>query len=278
MEIFDLSNDCQLLVCEMLNLPELLTLTEVNERFIPIVENILHRRFLKKSVTIVGLYPNGGKISQKFYTHETENDIRIQYFETATKLLKKFGYLVKNLRLEHYFMPSNDLTLIYQLVNLHCSKTLTELYMDNDVEDVLTEFIVPFEKVESVTLNGIFKRLHNDKLSFSGIFPALRKLTHKMGSILDMRWVDENIPHLEHVHVNIWKYGHVTGCFSEDVVIRLLKSNEQIKKLEFGDPTMSVLLAAHEYLPNLQNIEVHSFTKNEFEDIKFDNLNKISFI
>lgn len=272
--------DCQLSICEELDLPKLLTLTETSKQFIPIVENILRRRFLKKSVTIVGLYPNGENISPKFYTRETVNDIRIQHFETATKLLKQFGNLIKNLRIEHYFMPTNELKLIYQLVNLHCSQTLTELYMDNDVEDVLAEFTVPFKHVQSVTLAGIFKRLNNAKLVFGKMFPQLRRLTLKTGSVLDRSWVDQTFQHLEHLHVNVWTYGEVVGCFSESVLERLFSTNPHIKSLELGNATPKVLKMLLEKLTKLEKLDLFSFAESESivenPDFHFENLKRFT--
>lgn len=256
--LLDFNVDCQLLIFECLELPDLISLTETNKNLFPLVEYVLRRRFAKKSITITGLYPNGERIRTEFYVRETEANIRIQHIVIASKVLKYFGYLIQNLRIEHCFLPKDELISLYKLVNLHCSETLTQIHLNNELDDVFAEFSTPFKRVENVSLSGEFQRLYNSQFSFNELFPAMRRLYLGNSNIFDMNWVDQKLPNIEHVAVNIWNWMNysIPGCFNETIVGRLFKANPQIRSLDLDYVSPNLLKLVSDELQNLETLKL----------------------
>lgn len=254
--LLDFNVDCQLLIFESLDLPDLISLTETNKIFLPLVKYVLRRRFAKKSITITGLYPNGERIRAEFYVRETEVNIRIQHIVIASKVLTYFGYLIQNLRIEHYFLPKDELISLYKLVSLHCSETLTQIHLNNELEDVFTEFSKPFKRVENVSLSGGFERLYNSQFSFNELFPAMRRLCLGDSNVFDMNWVDQKLPNLEHVSINIWITYSIPGCFNETIVERLFKANPHIRSLDLDYVSPNMLKLVSDELKNLETLRI----------------------
>lgn len=254
--LVDLNVDCQLLILSELDIVSLISLAEVNERFLFLVKNILRRKFEKKLVIFVIPQLNG-KIEQ--YIHEDIDYIKIQHLKVILKLLRHFGHLIQNLKIHYNYLPNNKVSHIYKFVNMYCSETLQQLHMINSYENLFNQLTKPFKKVENLTLRGKFDRLSTCELSFNEVFPAIRTMALDMVNVADMSWIDQKFPHLEHLKMFIWGNNETSECFQESTAKTLIQNNPQIRSLMLRHATPIFLKFISNELPDLRALELHSF-------------------
>lgn len=237
-QIKDLNIECQLLILNELDVSTLISLSQTSKHFFFLVEDVLKRRFAKKTITF-----NAPHLTNQ--ATETSETIHIRNIEVAKKLMKFFGHLMVNVQFHrHPRMNSFD-------------------FFPN-------EFTTPLEKVEHISLHGRFNGLSNRKLQFFEIFPALRSLSVFTANIRDMSWVDHTYPHLESLNIYIWNVYDELGYFNPLVVERLMVLNPQIRKLVLGNLSRKLLNSVATNFPNLEMLELQQFGHFRSEDAQLE--------
>lgn len=264
----DLNVDCQLLILENVCMRGLIAVAKINKHFHSLAADVVRRQCAKKSVKITLQRPQTltSTECQQQQIIETEDEIRIKDLELAASVLQLFGSSIKSLKILQHFTSNNNFDWFYELVILHCSGSLTEIDIDTEVNDVFEKFTTPFENVLRVTLNGDFNRLSNAALNFSSIFPAIRQLVLKIVSVVDMEWMSQSIPTLEHLDVNVWTYSLASGEFSEDLIKPVFQSNPHLKSVTLRSISPSMLQFVAEQLPNLDSLELVNYQESRLED------------
>lgn len=253
-----LNFDCQLQVLEVLDIASLVSLYETNKRLSSLVEYVIQQKFAKKSVTIVTPFANN-----EFYDQTEINDsITINDFRLASKVLKYFGHLIVHLELD-FPSTDNQIEEIEELVNLHCSNTLTELIVRADNGDIFRSMTRPFQKVENIRLKKHIKNLCNKLLNFSDLFPSLRRLNFVYVKVSDTRCIEQIFPNLEHLQIDV-NHFETSEYFTEPVLERFMQKNRHIRSLTLQLVTPSVLKLVAENLPELEYLEVqHYYETND---------------
>lgn len=248
MSLVNLNIDCQLLIMERLDVLSLLSLSETNRHFSMMVENILRRKFVNKSISVTG------RGSYATEVEESEKSIRISSLPEMLWLLKNYCHLISHLKIENVETYGNN--TVYKYVDSYCSKTLTQIHLESMHQNVFDAFSTPFSNVEHVSLSGEFNKLDGAQLRFDQLFPAMRRLSLGMLKIADDKWMERNrFAHLEHIGVLIWLYNQ-TGHLTEDVIIRLIQYNPQIQSLRLENVSPKFLQIVANQLPKLEHLDM----------------------
>lgn len=250
----DLNFDCKILILEQLDLVNLIVLSETTKKLRIPISNVVSRKFHNKFISFAIPYFTG-KTSNHIY--ETDAQIKIQHLQTMFKVLKYFGSLIRNLKVEVSYSPDARTHSLYKYINFYCSETLTQFHMKNAVEAAFDEFRKPFENVQSVSLRGQFDSLDGCTLRFSEIFPAMRRLSVRMVCISDMNWIEHcAFQHLEHLHIYMAHANHDSIPSEKAMNFELIKKNPRIRSLELENVSLQFLMFVAHNLPKLERLEL----------------------
>lgn len=212
---------------------------------------IIKRKFAMKMVIFDTLLLSD---SPKFITEETSEYIMVNDVQTAKKLLKQFGQYIQHLNFVN--VPAkNNLNLvrykeIYELIQQHCSETLTGLHY-RIMKNVFFEFITkPFANVQTISFSSTIIDLKNENLNFQQMFPALRNLHLNLISIQNTSTICLNYPHLNHLHVEYENQFFTT---------QLIEKNPQIRSLVLKNCYSQLLKVVSENLVNLEQLTLSDY-------------------
>lgn len=279
----NLNIDCKWQIIENMDFLSQISLAETNKHFSSLVGDILKRKLANKWIILVR--PHFEDLDEDAY--ESPTNIEIFDLQIFSKLLTKFGHLISKLSIEIAHASQQEVKLIYKMVNLYCSETLTKFRIRNSGRNVLDQFTKPFEKVEEIFIRGEFEKLDGSQLHFSQIFPALRRMHFGKITVLDRKltkWVDCNeFPHLEHLFVEIFNRYDSQCRFTNELTKKFIKShNPQIRSLELFGAPLKLLKFIGDEVKNLEILVVRlhlNSTENGADyDIHFENVKVFKII
>lgn len=269
----ELNIDCQLIILELTDLSTLISLSETNKHLQHLVEYTLRHKFAKKCVAIVNPFAKDDFDDQV----EIHNCVAINDFELASKVLTSFGHLIVSLELD-FPTTDNQIEEINALVNLYCSKTLTELVVRADNGDIFRSMTKPFQKVENILLKKHIKSLCNKMMNFNDLFPALKRLNFVFIKVSDTRCIEQIFPYLEHLRIDINQF-ETFEYFTEPVLERFMQKNPHIRSISLQLVTPSVLRKVANTLNELEFLEIEHYYESSDVDYKihFKNVTKFVF-
>lgn len=146
--------DCQQQILEELDLFSLISVSELNKQISNIAAGILQKKFAKKSLNLPSRSHSGTIKSADI--SENSFSITIKNVQLFLKVLDKFGYLVKTLKIDH--LSPHEISSIYEYINLYCSETLEQIDFNMRDHDFFNAFTTPFKKVQRVSILGTPER------------------------------------------------------------------------------------------------------------------------
>lgn len=275
-ELTDVNEDCLFLICKNLNLDELLSLAEANEKFVPIAVDIYRRNYALMHVRIIT--PFSTSPIDKYHIEVSYIGISIRHFEAASRFLKYFGYLIPSLELIYNLDEAIGSEKIDKLISLHCSETLKSFTVFVDKKGFFDDFIRPFRKVEYIQLVGEFTSLDSLNLTFDELFPVVQTLYLGEVRLLDRNGIDRKFPNLDNVSVYLARPGGKS--LNEADIERLIKKNSQIKRLNLMNASRKSLEVAAKILLKLENLRLlwYAEQSDNGEKIHFENLRSFAMI
>lgn len=251
MQFLDLNEDVHFQILESLNFDELLSLSETNQYFSSLAQQLFRRKYSHKFVEIKS--KNG-----KFL--DDESRIYLRDVGSAQQILKKFGQSIFKLKVNHdgsYDFNETEMKSMSKLIDLYCTDTLTEIVIFDGHQTFFDQITKPFRNVESVEIYGTYKNLNGSGLSFVEIFPAMKSLFLSQTTFKQeaLHQIVQHFPHLVEfsVHFFDWNFGRNV---EESDIERVLRMNPQIKRLKLHSPTEYILRVANEILPNLEFLRI----------------------
>lgn len=251
----DLDLDIQFYLWENVELNELISIAETNRQLSVLAKDIFQFRYAKKTFIIADDMDCGGE------SFLVENKvILICDSELILRMLSNFGHLIMKLSLK----PTTvEQTKIIQSINRHCTDTLSEIHIHSFQSNFFDQITKPFAKLQSVYLQGFFRRLISSTLSFGELMPALRNFSFEfvfIGTPNCTSDIAQELPNLEHLSVNVNQFFH-PGHVNEDDFTELMRKNPQIQRitLQFGD--RYILKIINEILPNLYHLELEDYVR-----------------
>lgn len=268
----DLDLDIQFYIWENLQLNDLISLAETNERFSMLAGDIFRRKHSKKTLEIdfMDFAEESIIVSDKI--------ISMNDSEIILKLLKKFGHFMKKLAIKPSDVNQTD---IIQAINLFCADTLIEIDIHNFQSNFFEHMTKPFTQLKGLSLQGIFKRLMSPTLNLAELFPAMQNLTFEFVIVEDPNCssdIAKAFPNLQHLSVNAHQFSN-PNHINEDDFTELIKKNPQIRTLTLQNCDRNLLKVVNEIHPNLEVLELFDYVKlrnSEHDEgrIVFKNLKK----
>lgn len=187
--------------------------------------------------------------------------------EMAEKYLRAFGSSIKRLEIVYDFIPEHWRKEMGKLVSEYCSETLLELTIRSCKNGDFDEIRKPFQKVESIDLNGEWSEVDEESWMLNELFPMLKNLnlTYSGGYIYN------------HNYHNLIELNVFSSAFNQ--FKRLINKNPQIRKLRLQETSMEVLRTISDRLHELEvlNFNIPSDLESyEGPAIQFDTVKTIA--
>lgn len=262
----DLNEDCQLSIIEHLYTADLLSFAEAINTPLYAIEYVFKRLCERRTVYIEELHDQSCILLL-----DTATMIYIRGFPIISRFLRTFGHLISDLQivmsLNDNHSGKNNIPAIFQLVNAHCSESLTtfSFYSSNIINISFEEFKTPFKQVKGVLLKGSFESLRSSNLSFKDIFPKMQILTiNRFFKLIDQSSLETNFPHLVTLDARVWtENSNANGTFDADRYEKLIRNNPQIREIIITDATRSVLKSVADGLHHLEYLNIINYKEDE---------------
>lgn len=276
-ELGDIDVDVMFIILGRLELTDLISVAETNKKNLMIAQYEYLHRYARKTVKIFETYKNGD------LKYRIKDDyLYLYHYDFTLRFLKCFGYLISNLEVEysqgHSFGPI-DITEISKAINLHCGETLVKFTIVNFHRNFFDHMTKPFEKLEELSIRGLFNKLGSHSLTMDSLFPAVRDLSLNYVRVTDTTCIHGTFSQLKHLYVDICRYDDSTR-FSESDVERMIERNPQIQKLSLSFSSRELLSFVNRALPNLENLQLYKYSPIENSDdvqpIHFQHVNNFT--
>lgn len=262
--------DCLLMILETMNFSELVNMSQANNHFAILADNVFKRRFAEKTIKLVGPF---SKDSSNGLT-ETSDEITFQNYNLALAVLLKFGRRIKHLDINYKHISTDQRQEINELINRQSFQSLVSLALRKLDDTVLQKFQYPFANVQNVTITGEL-RTSNNASKLRELFPAVRRLNLTDLNVHDVNILDVELPQLKHLTVEI----PILSDMSE-AIEKLEKRNPQITELTmYYCTSFDYLQMASQNLPNLESLKVNlEILGDEYSGgkIHFPNVKKLA--
>lgn len=209
-------------------------------------------KFAKKSLVLGSPYHHETILHPEHYDCETEDRIEFSYLSVVLTVLSRFGHLISEIMILNYYdlYQIDDSKKVFDLVNAHCYKSLTQLHVLSKNSTAFDEFKRPFERVEHLRLEGSFLTLDNANVSFSEMFPSLRFLSLMAIAPENASVFNQTIPNLEALQINNGNF-YRTGS-----IRKLFENNPHIRDLAIQSVNADLLEYVADGLHQLEYLEL----------------------
>lgn len=248
---------------EKLTLVELLKFIKLNPELEPQVKEVLSRRLAVSELEFQDPYHTGPAEDDVL---EIYHYILIRHFKTASKVLKNYGHLVREVSLRNMYPSNEKSSLIFNYVNLYCSEALEQIFIGAFRPHSLSEYKKPFNKVTHVTLEGSFSDFGSSVLDFGDMFPAMRHLTLYNIVSPKLGWVERTYPHLEELKVELKEADDMTDRLTNALIGILIKNNPKIQSLNLKNLSWKLLKVAAENLVGLKYLNLKHYSESDDDD------------
>lgn len=272
MKLDDLNDDVLLETFSRLEIKELLSSADMNQRFRDLItQHILFPKY-KFNRKFVYIYKNNRKRDKIFIK---DSNLMIDDEQIALKLLRHFGHLFSRILINQYDTNLQWRQLISSYINKYCNESLEKLELDSFYDDSLLEWKKPFLNVSSVRFYDGIMDCEKNKWNLSKMFPSLRRVDFdRVDSNFDC--LNYHFPNLEHIRFP--KYD-VPPSTEKKVFGNIFSLNPQLRSINIVTvKSFDLFRVASERLSQLESIEILNFeiTRNESDigTIRFKNLKR----
>lgn len=270
----DLNADCQLMIFDQLVVYDLVSLVEADNRFFILTEKVAKQQLATNK--LIFYHPFHDATPSSVSMEAFDDRIKMSHLPMISNLLRYFGHLIVHLEiLNRKNLPIFQAQRLYQLVNLHCSETLRQLYIRNHQDDLFGEFRKPFRRLEFISLDGRFDSMPNLSIPFSELFPLLCGLNLESAIISQLNITGQTLPHLEYLSTENW------GSINSMSIKALIKNNQQIRRLNLRLAQAFLLPYIADELPFIErlafecdssNTIIHQWLYSIYSDLHFKHL------
>lgn len=246
----DVNVDCQEVIFQYLNLPDLLNIVEAHKDFVEAARIIYSRCYKGKTVKINGTCWTMG---ESRITHTIKSDcIEIKDQRCFAQITSNFGDRIKKLSINFY--NSNPIKRffneeIHDQINKFCVDSLVQLNLENCEHFSSEAFQQPFTTLCCLTMKNCELPFTSD--NFYRLFPCLNRLELTRNTAIHPNFIECHIPTLEHLTLDSNK-----GFSTENILIALYY-NQQLSNLHLVTHFNSKFLQSINILmPNLRNLQL----------------------
>lgn len=266
-ELTDLPYDVLFDIFDHFDFNHFITLTEAIPNLSPVIQGYARIKYKDFPLQI---RPSNADWKDNVINME-EKCFEIYQLTLATEIIENFGGNLRKIEILSR-LSSSESTQLNQIINEHCSKTLTHFSLGIIESNTLQDFAVPFESVEAVTFR-ITHRIGYGLVSLNQFFPQLKHITIEILGEVGSKFIDYNIPKLEKLTIKSDHYsiGSAPGRCSEQIT-KFLEENQQIRSVNLEYSTEYYINHINQSLPNIEDLEMECFEPRNhlfhFEHVK----------
>lgn len=268
----NMNNDCLLQIFDDLDVPDLASLSQLNERFASVADYIVSRH--AKSIVYLPTYP--------IQTYSEIGDVvRVFNYKTFASILHAFGHLIGHIKITYSEMGTPTQT--NRILSKYCAKSLKSLELAELTGSDAKTFRTQFEKLEKLTIGKVLSsksflsslssdldwNIFRKSMKLNKIFPQLRSLSFSLTEVPHSKMFAVEFPKLEHIQINYLhpmfkhfsaQYLATAAAYTENI----FKLNPQVRNLTITNIyTMQCIKMASDLLPNLNHLSLHFLEKTE---------------
>lgn len=215
----DLHDDMLEPILKLLNLQDLLTMSQVSVRFQQSVNSVVVKRYSNKLV----------QISLRSYSSEKGADVLLlKELSTIIPFLKYFGRVTTKLLVEFDKDKSDQCLAIEESILKYCD-ALVVLELQNCRKGAFESIKKPFDLEVFRFRSGY---LGQNLSKFNTWFPKLRSLTISHATVANTLCIQQTFPLLEHLDVKI---GSASKKFSNDNIHTAISMNPQLRSIRVNN-------------------------------------------
>lgn len=272
MQLQDMIYDAQYLCFVDCGLDDLLSLAETNQHFLRLAQDIFAREHSTKAITF-----DIKVFNQETAINESRTVICIESYSKILQFLKHFGHLISNLKIK--FTQNLNQNELQESLITYCVNSLRQLHiviggkMEADLH-FFAEITEPFVKVEEFSISGGANELGSKTLSFSELFPAVKRLNLAQLALCDGDSIDAHFPLLEHLSCATDMNGIV--FFTQNDIERCLAKNAQIRSLELqlSIASFDALERISQFRTEIESLALIGYRDYLGNEITFKNVTK----
>lgn len=276
LKFMDLPNNVLRSIFTNVEFSDLVEMIKVNKKIGSINYDIFQNNYRNYEVHIEVMkrHPYG----YKFHVFPNlRKHIIIYDFEFALYFLQYFGASIHSLRISNHYVTRDQSARINKFANDYAAEAITSLNLDIMKGNTLAQFIAPFERVENLTCDIFEEQIGANILPFNQLFPQLKRLTMQFNTVLDHKYLNCTLPHLEHLAITKSSSDPNRDTNQIDNFIR---RNEHIRSIEIVAFAPDYIEFIGDSLPNLINLTVR-YTDRVFPDnyrvASFENVQHFEF-
>lgn len=273
-KITDLNGDVLFLICEQLELKDLLNLAQASAKMSPFAEQTFRWKYGNH---FIGITMSESNRRRKFGRTIDVKRIDISDFQLALDLLQYFGHLINHLHVGNKFIPNEKAAAINQAINKYCSKTLKQLDLDFIKEDTFKHLNTSFETVDELTFGVDLKRINSGIVPLNELMPNLIRLKLNLYSAIDYSFIDKEFRHLN--QLQIFTTSEAWTRKTQIKIEGFFRKNPQITTIDMAAFPDEYIIKINQLLPNLHSLTIDAFDiidTVEFEHVKHFELVVIS--
>lgn len=259
----DLNDDCKLMIFEQLDLADLLELRKMSPYFKELADYIFSRDFASKAI----VFHQGFTYDRLVDQHNVLNLTDVSLIE---RLFKNYGPMISRLDISFKSDTKNESKEVIDLANRYCTD-LKQLHLFSYDQETLDDVNAPFLSVENVLMYGDFRRLGSKTLQLNEIFPNLRTLLLDRLYLFDREETKQKYPKLQYLGLSL-KLDEML----ENKIYEMIKKNSQIQNVSLHLGTPRYISMIKNLLPQLENLELHSFSAENFGNFTLTTIKKLT--
>lgn len=205
------------------------------------------------------------------YQYGATGPIRVSKVRTALNIIENFGSSFGRISINYNYIKLRDRITLTRYLNKHASKTVKHLELRPINQAVLNELKTPFKQLEDLSI-GFHSQRPGSSKRWNHLFPKIQRLSITISPVSGFDLVDCQFPLLKHLGLRISK----SAWSKADQIENLVKINPTVESIELDAfYTQQFLDRMLQYLPNLQNLTLHSWNI-ESDSVRLDNVKNLN--
>lgn len=242
-QLHDLDTMNLLCIFDFLDMQELLSMVEVNNRFHQVIGHhyIISKYHVNEKLIRIAHSEN----------HLDANQITFSKYETITRLLKFYGHLITKLEVSGTFFNIKQIEEIVRYIERYCCESLIELRLLYAGEYLLNAASRTFDKVTSLVLKSYDDYLKKPDLL--RIYPILERLTLAVGKSFKLPIIEEHLPSLKNL-----EFFELNRFVNDSYLESFLRLNLHLNSLSLNRvPTLNLSRFLVQNLPKLHKLGIN---------------------
>lgn len=228
-KIIDMNVDCIGHILKLLNLQDLLSVSEANVILCSVACIVISKRYFRQNLTITLEGSQFIVHSKRLFKIINNAELYALNFRAGLKLLQYFGHVCTRVRINYLELTLKQRKLIEHYLGECCNNQepscVIEIMVENCTKDALRWIKTPLNSVQRVVVSG------QTKLNFEELnkkIPNMNYLRLTWVQIYNSKCIEKHFSALKHLEIEVHDRKH---CFTEENIQNAKSLNPQINSL-----------------------------------------------